>query len=206
MKKWLTLLIIALLSAFLVACGSDDKDQNDNADEQPDSSEVENDNNEEDADADTEEDADIDADADSDDTATGGELNIDPNGKNEVQLQTVQNGVTMLITYYADGDVVTEQTADNEIPYSSLGVSGEEEAKQRLAQVEEQYTGKSGIEHKLEYLDDKVVETVHVNFNDIVFEEVQDLLGFQSEGDVSNGVSLTRSVEMLQAQGFEIVE
>lgn len=48
---------------------------------------------------------------------------IDPNGHNTVALELSQNGTTSKIIYKANGDVVYQQSTENEMPYSALGVT-----------------------------------------------------------------------------------
>jgi uncharacterized lipoprotein YehR (DUF1307 family) len=128
------------------------------------------------------------------------------NSSKTVILQTEQNGVTMKIAYKADGDRVTEQTADNIMPYESLGVTTAEEAEEILSELVEEYQGLKGITHKIDYQDDKMVESLTINYEEADMDQVSKLTGSQSEGDVSKGVSLKKSVDMLKEQGFEVVE
>ena len=50
------------------------------------------------------------------------------NSEETVTLQTEANGITVKLTYKAKGDKVTEQRADNVMPYESLGITTPEEA------------------------------------------------------------------------------
>ncbi|WP_175637171.1 YehR family protein [Oceanobacillus sojae] len=226
MKKWLMLCMALLLSVALVACGSDnsddDKDTKDNESTEEKSEET-SDNNEdseenaeaeegaaadEESDTDSEESTDAEASTDSenDAAAESQDFDFDPNGENAVTLQLEQAGVIVKLTYKADGDMVYEQTANNEMPYSTLGVSTPEEAEEAMAGYAADFEGIEGVTHNFEYLDDKVVETLTVNYDEADVNEVSQLTGSEFEGDLSGGVSLQQSVQMLQAQGYEIVE
>lgn len=123
-----------------------------------------------------------------------------------VTLQSEQNGVIMKLTYKADGDKVIEQTADNIMPYESIGVTTPEEAEEVLAEFVADYEEAKGITHTIDYQDDKVVETLTINYETADLDEVSRLSGASFEGDISEGISLKRSVDMLQEQGFEVVE
>lgn len=125
---------------------------------------------------------------------------------NTVTLQTEQNGVIMKIAYKGDGDEVIEQTADNVMPYEALNVTTKEEAQKILAPVVGEYAKVKGITHNMDYQDDKVVESLKIDYEIADPEEVSQLVGTTFEGDISEGISLKKSVEALQAQGFEIVE
>lgn len=207
------LCIALLLSVALVACGSDnsgdDEDTNDN--ESTENATEETADNEED----TEENAEADevatdseenADSENDAAAESQDFDFDPNGENTVTLQLEKNGVIVKLTYQADGDMVYEQTANNEMPYSVLGVSTPEEAEEAMASYAADFQDVEGVTHNFEYLDDKAVETLTVKYDEADVNEVSQLTGSEFEGDLSGGVSLQQSVQMLQSQGYEIVE
>ncbi|MFD1452956.1 MULTISPECIES: YehR family lipoprotein [Oceanobacillus] len=219
MKKWLMLCMALLLSVALVACGSDnsdeDKDTKDNESTE-DTAEGTTDNEEdteegaaaedEEADEEAATDSEENAGSENDAAAESQDFDFDPNGENTVTLQFEQAGVIVKLTYKADGDMVYEQTANNEMPYSALGVSTPEEAEEIMAETAEGFQDIQGVTHNFEYLDDKVVETLTVNYDEADVNEVSQLTGSEFEGDLSGGVSLQQSVQMLQAQGYEIVE
>jgi len=123
-----------------------------------------------------------------------------------VTLQTEENGVIVKLTYKAKGDKVTEQTADNVIPYESLGITTPEEAEELFAELAAGFEGIEGVTHKMDYQDDQVVESLTIDYEKADLNEVGGLTGSMSDGDLSKGVSLKKSVEMLEEQGYEIVE
>ncbi len=200
-----------LISITLVACGSDDNKNNEdvnnndnantNTEEQVDTNADENENN-----TDSNADESEDLDTGSENNADSASYDIDPNGENIIVLETVQNGVTMKITYKADGDKVIEQTADNILPYESIGVATAEEAEEILAEIAAAYQSTEGVVHSMDYQDDKVIESLTINYENADMNEVSELTGTVFEGDISQGISLKRSVDMLLEQGFEIVE
>lgn len=222
--------IVFLLSIALVACGSgdskDDESAKDNdttedtandaaADDDTEESSKENDTEEssngdeaavEENDTEEESDTDSEENADNEAAAETPEFNFDPNGENTVTLQLEQAGVIVKLTYKADGDMVYEQTADNEMLYSAIGVTTPEEAEEIMADVTAEYQEVEGVTHNIEYLEDKMVESLTVNFEEADLNEVGQLTGSEFEGNVSNGISLQQSVQMLLDQGYEIVE
>ena len=58
----------------------------------------------------------------------------------------------------------------------------------------------------MDYQDDQVVESLTIDYEKADPNEVSGLSGSMSDGDLSNGISLKKSVEMLEEQGYEIVE
>ena len=129
------------------------------------------------------------------------------NSKEEtVTLKTEENGVIMELTYKAVGDKVIEQTANNVMPYESLGVTTPEEAKKILAEFVVGYDETEGITHNIDYQDEQAVEKLTIDYETADLNEVGKLTGASFEGDVDKGISLEKSIEMLEEQGFEVVE
>ncbi len=126
--------------------------------------------------------------------------------ENVVTLQTEQDGVIIELTYKANGDKVVEQTAKNVLPYESIGVTTPEEAEEVLADFIAGYDDTEGVTHNMDYQDDKVIETLTINYETADLNEVNKLSGASFEGDVDKGISLKKSVEMLEEQGYEVIE
>lgn len=220
MKKWIMFCLTLLISVTLVACGNSEDNVNENTENANNTLE----NNEEQTDINTEENADSDVNSEEntdsnvnaeentepettpEENGVSEELDIDPTGENIVSLEVVENGVTIGITYVADGDKVIEQTANNRLPYESIGVSNAEQAEEALAEIVASFQGIEGVTHSMDYQDDHVTESLTIDYETANLEEVSELSGSTFEGDVSEGISLTRSVEMLLQQGFVIVE
>ncbi|WP_152656705.1 YehR family lipoprotein [Oceanobacillus sp. CFH 90083] len=122
-----------------------------------------------------------------------------------VTLQGEQNGIILEVTYVANGDEVIEQSVESEIPYSSLMVTTKEEAQAILDPIVAEFQGVEGIEHNIDYQDDKAVETMSVDLTVVDLSEAANLPGASVDSDVDS-ISLEESVEMLENQGFEVVE
>ena len=114
------------------------------------------------------------------------------------------NGGSIEITYYHKDDKVTKQTTHSVIPYSAIGVGSKEqaEADPRIKQIVDSYKDIKGIEHKIVYEADKFVEDVKVDFENLDTEKAKNMPGLISTGDVSKGVSLKASAELLKSQDF----
>lgn len=118
-----------------------------------------------------------------------------------------KNGVDIKITYTYRGDKVIKQTAENIVPYTSLGVTSKEEAEKILKDLSDKFQGVEGLKEELEYKDDKVVETLEIDYTKASIDEIKELPGVtMGEGDVSKGVSLKRSAKELESQGFKEVK
>lgn len=117
-----------------------------------------------------------------------------------------QNGVNIKLTYFYVGDKVTKQYADNEMPYSSFGATNKEEAKTVLGDLESQYADVKGIEHRLDYQDDRVIESLKMDLENLDFEKASKLQGVMLDAKAENGVSMKLTEETLLNQGFEKVE
>ncbi|MEF3331383.1 YehR family lipoprotein [Oceanobacillus oncorhynchi] len=129
------------------------------------------------------------------------------NSEETVTLQSEQNGVIMKITYVAEGDEVIEQSTESEIPYSSLMVTTKEEAQAILDPIVAEIQGTEGLEHNIDYQDDKAIETMTIDYTTADLSEISALPGSTFEGEEgADTVSLEQSVEMMEGQGFEVVE
>src|SRR5699024_12583402 len=120
-------------------------------------------------------------------------------GENEITLESDQDGIVMEITYKADGDMVTEQLAHNEMSYEALGVESKEEAKELdlLKATEETYNEIDDVEYELDCRDDEVIADIEIDFTKADMEAVANLIGSVLVGDVEKGVSLSGQVDML---------
>jgi len=92
-----------------------------------------------------------------------------------VTLEAEQDGLSTEITYKAEGDKVIEQSAENIMTYASMGVTTPEEAEEALAQFMEGYDNTEGITHNVDYQDDRVIESLTVDFEKADLTEVNQL-------------------------------
>ena len=125
-------------------------------------------------------------------------------GETTVVMNNEVNGVNMTFTYYADGDDVIRQTTRNVMPYEVLGVTTADEAKAALDPLVGEFQGVPGLEHSMEYGETEAVETLTVNYKEADLAQISQLTGSTFSGDTSAGakVSLQRSIEMLEGEGF----
>lgn len=132
-------------------------------------------------------------------------LAINSNNEQIVTLQSEKNGATITMTYYAKGDRVYKQTSESLIPYSSLGVRTEAEAREMFGDLLDATKDIDGYSDTLDYKDDHVVEVVIVDYDVVDIDKIKNLLGNYYSGDASNGISLSKSVEWLEQSGFKKV-
>lgn len=118
-----------------------------------------------------------------------------------------QEGFTEEVVYYYIGDEVTRQTSETETDYEAIGVTNEEEAREIIDDLAQEYEDAEGVEHDIEYGEDSFVENTEVNFDEADFSEVSDLAGAEFEGnETADFISMERSEEMLFNSGYELVE
>jgi len=117
------------------------------------------------------------------------------------------DGIMTTMIYTAKGDKVTMQTTENIIQYDLVGLASKDEAKELFAPMIEQFQNIDGLTHKLEYDDSKAVETLAIDYEVVNFEDVENLPGMSfSEDPKEKGVSMKKSVELLESQGFAEVK
>ena len=122
-----------------------------------------------------------------------------------------QFGVSSEVTYVAKGDEVTKQTIKSDMPYSMLGVESKEEAEETLDDLFrselEAFNDIEGVEIDLKYEDDKIAQTIAIDYSVADLEEIKSLPGADLEGPKdADYVSLEKSVKLLENEGFEKVE
>ncbi|EAD4105195.1 DUF1307 domain-containing protein, partial [Listeria monocytogenes] len=116
--------------------------------------------------------------------------------KEETKTYTLsQNGVDSKLTYTYKGDKVTKQTAENTMSYASLGVASKEDAEKMLKATSDKFQGIDGLKEKIEYKDDKAIETLEVDYTKISSEDMNKIPGMSSNGDTSKGISMEESAK-----------
>lgn len=116
-----------------------------------------------------------------------------------------ETGIKSTLTYTYSGDEVTSQTAENVITYEDLGIE-KADAEEILDPVAKQYEDLEGVEYSIEYGDEEAVENIDINYEELDYEKAQGVEGIQLEGDPEQGVSMEKSAEMLEGQGYTEVE
>lgn len=117
------------------------------------------------------------------------------------------DGIMTTMVYTSTGDKVTRQTTENVIPYDLAGLTSKEEAQELFAPMIEQFQNIEGLTHKMEYDDSKAIENLAIDYEAVNFEDIENLPGMAfSEGSTDKGVSMEKSVEVLESQGFTEVK
>ncbi|EKB5972543.1 YehR family lipoprotein [Listeria monocytogenes] len=124
-------------------------------------------------------------------------------GKEETRTFTLsQNGVESKLVYTYKGDKVTKQTAENTMSYTALSVSSKEDAEKLLKETSDKFQNIDGLKEKIEYKDDKTIETIEVDYTKIASEDMNKIPGMAS-GDASKGISMKESAKLLESQGYK---
>ena len=110
------------------------------------------------------------------------------------------------LTYYYKDDVVTRQTAKNKIDYAAMGIANKEQAMQRLGPISEKYKAITGVTEDIDYQDTYATETMNVDYSKADRNALQQLQGAAFTGDVKDGVSMSKSQQLLESRGFKEVK
>ena len=118
-----------------------------------------------------------------------------------------RDGVTTTMDYIFKGDKVKKQTTENIIDYALVGLASKEEAKQLFDPLIQEFQNIKGLTHEMVYEDSKAIESLIVNYEEVNFEEIQNLQGmsFDTDADIK-GISMKKSAELLESQGFTEVK
>ena len=122
----------------------------------------------------------------------------------KVFLKEVGGGIIEL-KYYYEGDKVIRQTAHSEIPYTAYGLSTKEEVEKKVEPIIKQYKGLKGVEHKIVFENDRVIEDIIVDYDDIEYDKVKNIPGINLSGNTKDGVSMAASESMLLSDGFVLL-
>ncbi|EAD8627740.1 DUF1307 domain-containing protein [Listeria monocytogenes] len=88
---------------------------------------------------------------------------------------------------------------------SQNGVASKEDAEKMLKATSDKFQGIDGLKEKIEYKDDKAIETLEVDYTKISSEDMNKIPGMSSNGDTSKGISMEESAKMLESQGYKEV-
>ncbi|GKW45904.1 YehR family lipoprotein [Planococcus sp. NCCP-2050] len=117
------------------------------------------------------------------------------------------DGVVTTMIYTTEGDKVTKQSTENLIQYDVAGLESKEQAQEVFDPLIEQFQGIEGITHNMEYDEEKAVETLEIDYEAVDFDEIENLPGMSfSDDPKDNGVSMEKSLEILESQGFKEVD
>ena len=111
-----------------------------------------------------------------------------------------KNGVKIELTYYHDGDKVLRQTANNTMNYKEMGAT-KDQVKKALEPMAKQYQGIDGLEEKIDFQDDKAVETLSIDYTKADKSKLNNIQGITIDDD-SKDISMKKSEEHLLSQGF----
>lgn len=116
------------------------------------------------------------------------------------------DGIMTTVVYTTKGDKVTQQTTENIIQYDLAGIGSKEEAKVLFDPLVTEFKNIDGVTHKLDYEDSKAIETLAIDYEVVNFDDIENLPGMNFSEDPKNGISMKKSIELLESQGFTEVK
>lgn len=116
-----------------------------------------------------------------------------------------EKGVKNELTYTYKEDNVLKQSSVTTISLKEIGAT-QEQFKEVMEPESKKFEGITGIDYKIEYSDDIVIETLNADYEKLDFEKAKNLPGSIFSGDAKNGVSMKVSEEMLLKEGYKKVE
>lgn len=148
-----------------------------------------------------------DAAAENSDEADAGEEAATGEEQSKTFVLEEEGFVNELVYYYID-DEVQRQTSESDITYEALGVENETQAKELLEQESPDYEGVDGVEHRIEFGGEGVIETLEVDYTVADISEVSDLEGseFDEEAEDAQFISMEQSEEQVLNAGYELTE
>ena len=116
------------------------------------------------------------------------------------------NGVktTLTYTYNESDDKVIKQTTVNEGVYANIpNLKTKEAVKAVLDPIAEKYQGIKGIKESIDYQEDKFVETLEVDYENLEYEKAKTIMGESFQDPKKVKISMKKSEELVTQQGFK---
>lgn len=116
------------------------------------------------------------------------------------------NGVktTLTYTYNESDDKVIKQTTINEGVYANIpNLKTKETVKAVLDPIAEKYQGIKGIKESIDYQEDKFVETLEVDYENLDYEKAKTIMGESFQDPKKVKISMKKSEELVTQQGFK---
>ena len=117
-----------------------------------------------------------------------------------------KNGLktTIVYTYIEKEDKVVKQTTKNEGIYAQLpSTKTKEEAQKVLDPIAKKYQGIKGIKHSIDYQEDKFIETIEVDYENLDYEKSKVVMGTNFQDPKKVKISLKKSEETLIKAGYQ---
>ena len=117
-----------------------------------------------------------------------------------------EGGLKTTMVYTHSGDKVTRQETENIIPYDSIGIASKEEAQELFDSFIAEFQDIDGLKHEMKYEDSKAVEYLSIDYEAADYEQLEGLPGMEFSEDPKDGISMEKSAELLESEGFTEVE
>ena len=117
-----------------------------------------------------------------------------------------KNGIkiTLVYTYIESEDKVIKQTTINEGVYANIpNLKTKEAVKAVLDPIAEKYQGIKGIKESIDYQEDKFVETLEVDYENLDYEKAKTIMGESFQDPKKVKISMKKSEELVTQQGFK---
>lgn len=115
-----------------------------------------------------------------------------------------KNGLktTVVYTYIEKEDKVIKQVTTNEGLYANLNRS-KEDIQKILDSIAEKYQGIDGIKQSIDYQEDKFIETIEVDYENLDYEKSKVVMGTNFQDPKKVKISLKKSEETLIKAGYQ---
>jgi len=118
-----------------------------------------------------------------------------------------KNGLKTTITYTYDEkeDKIIKQETKNEGIYSEFRPgSSKEDVQKLLDPIAAKYQGITGLKESIEYQDDKFIETLEVDYENIDFEKAKTVFGPSFQDPKKVRVSMKKTEDSLTKAGYTV--
>lgn len=118
-------------------------------------------------------------------------------------------GYDSRISYDYQGDKVLKQTTEDTMSYSFLSASNADEAKKAFESLVDMDSFKdlTGVSHKVDYLDDRLVQRLEIDYTKADIKEVAHIIGLsKAVAEKADFISYKASKKAIEASNYSLVE
>jgi len=113
-----------------------------------------------------------------------------------------EGGINSELEYVYKGDKVTQVNVITEMDYEVLGYNDKEEAEEDLSDFMELYQGIDGMTQEMEFAENKLIEQLSVNYNEVDLSDTEGIPGLEGVEDGKSGISMKKTADQLIDSGY----
>lgn len=119
------------------------------------------------------------------------------------------NGIKIENTYTAKDDKIIKQVSKNVIKYADLNITKKEDKEKINAMIKQKIDENNklkGVKDELKISDTELVENIEIDYTKADLKELKEKKVIQADGDLSKGLSMSKTAEAQKNSGLKEVK